>query len=107
MTKSELMAKVMAGETLRVGEYRGSLAELTTFRDKETGKSASYWKLTHNMEFGAIAERVLQRVPDGEDLKDYHAPFKKGQTVVVLLAGIQKDKAYQTIMYGTLELLAA
>lgn len=90
MKQTELTAKVMAGGVFAVGEYRLAKAETITYRDKLTGKSASFSAISHSIETGNEAITVQERVPDGADISKFVPPFKKGQIILVTIGTLER-----------------
>jgi len=102
--KSEVLAKVMAGERLLVGEYRSSQVEQISFRDKTSGQARSFWRVAHTVEFGNLSVSVSERMPDDFDGSKFVAPGKKGNAVVVHMDGWLVEKGTCRAS-GKLELL--
>lgn len=106
MKLAELTKRIMAGEFIIVGEYRGSKAELGRVRE-EGGGVRTFGILKHRVELGAEALPVVEDTRDMKDFKPetYVAPFKKGQKVAVHVTRFGKDKAYNLEAAGRLELI--
>jgi hypothetical protein len=50
MTREEVLARIIAGRFLLIGEYRGGRAESRGFVDTRTGKASKYVVLTYIVE---------------------------------------------------------
>lgn len=82
MTKDKAMSGFLAGELLCIGEYRMSEASIVDYRDKTTGKPASFPSIKHTVEFGRRSVTVQDRAPEGFRVEGFVEPFKKGQHVI-------------------------
>jgi len=96
MKKDKLIEKILAGGIFAVGEFRTSKAEKVDYKDKVTGKSASFSYLLHGIETGNEVFNLRERLPDGAKVDGYVAPFKKGQMVVVAVTGMQRKAGLLT-----------
>lgn len=94
MTLQEATNQWQAGSMTMVVEYRSSVAENITWRDKTTGRTETMGKITHNCEMGTLSLPVSERVPSGAavDVPNYKAPFKKGQQCLLTFESILRDK---------------
>jgi hypothetical protein len=92
MKKAELVTKVMAGEPLVVVEYRTGAVETISYRDKTTGRAASFSKVTHNVEAGPKNITVSQRLGDDQDPKAWVQSIKKGSMAVLILEGLRRER---------------
>jgi len=90
MKRTEAIAKVGGGGVWLIGEYRLSKAETVHYRDKVSGKSASFSSIVHHLETGNEAVSVQERVPDGADLSKFKAPWNKGQKVLVEVKSLER-----------------
>lgn len=106
MTEKEFMQRARAGEFLAVGEYRHSKKEMINWRDKQTGRPMTAPVLRHTIECGDQSIAVNERLPDSigklEDVPP--VPWKKGQSIVLLLSGLEREKGLLTAQ-GKLEQL--
>lgn len=92
MKKSELTAKVLSGEPLVCVEYRTGVVETISYRDKSTGRAASFSKVTHNVEAGSRNITVSERLPDGADPAKWVQTIKKGAPAVLILEGLSRER---------------
>lgn len=96
MKKADLIPAMESGKLMMVCEYRSTIAEKIIYRDKKTGQTMAFTKLTHNVERGPDQIGVDERVPEGklvdpEEIKRKQ-PFKKGSSVVVHVDSFLRDK---------------
>lgn len=102
MTKAEALKQIEAGEPMFLVEYRSTLCERFEFRDKDTGKPASFTKVTHNVEMGNRSFAVAEKVQDA-DPATYKSPFKKGQPCAFHVVSYGTDRQGKAITSGKLE----
>jgi len=106
MTKAKLLEAFNAGKILLVGKAMHFKKEVIAYRDRSTGKPATFDKV----EFAVLgANGVVFVQPDtrkipGFDMGKYENPFKPGQDVVVTIDTMSVDKGITTIS-GTVESL--
>lgn len=101
MKQSEVIAKMMAGESYRIGLYLGSRAETGTMR-VEGGGTRKFPLLTHSVKCGKDILPVKEKVPDDFNPEAYQEPFNFGQRIAVHVESQAKDKAYNPVVYGTI-----
>lgn len=84
MKQPELMKRVLEGELCLVAEYRGTLEDEITMRDKATGASRKSEIMKHSLECGAKQIQLTQWPERGTSAfpDNYKSPFKKGDKVV-------------------------
>jgi len=88
--QNEIVARIVKGGCFFYGDYRAAKAETITYRDKLTGKTASFSTISHRVESGDDAISVQERVPDGADLTAFKPLYKKGQSVLVHCQTLEK-----------------
>jgi hypothetical protein len=79
ITMDDAIGLFKKGHQVVVVEYRNSVAETITWRDKESQKAMSAPILRHNVETETGPMVVDERQGEGFRPEDYKAPFKKGQ----------------------------
>lgn len=83
MKLSAIVELMKAGELVAVVEYRKSIAEVISWRDKVSGKAMKAPVLRHTVETATASVSVAERVPDDWDAAKYTPPFKKGDKVAL------------------------
>ena len=104
MKKKDAIEKFSEGALMVVAEYRGTVAEVITYRDKLTVKTLTDPICYNAVEGGSHQIKLNERLPDGADVKALKVPFKKGQKVLMYLSGLSRNKG-QLSADGTLEAL--
>ena len=100
MTKDELMADVLKGFLLIVGEYRGSHAEVAGYVDKKTGTAIEYVRATHLAEcawVGHINRVILtEYFAEGATVEQAQATFNyvKGQRYVFYIEWFKRERGH-------------
>ena len=89
MKRSEIAAQLEKGGAFILGEYRVTKGDVVNYRDKATGKAASFSQRIHVVESGETVVHVQDRVEDGVDPRKLPAPFSKGQTAIVPSSNVQ------------------
>jgi len=105
LTTTQAVEKFKNGERVIIGEYRHGKAETINYRDRETGKAATFTAVRHTVEIGNDAFIVSERVPDGFDTAKWTPPAAKGQRVLLSFTGFQVRGGIGTF-YGTVQTLA-
>jgi len=105
MTNEMLQKKIAAGGIFCVGEYRLGKPDLITYRDKLSGKSASFKQVVHSVEAGDIVIAVQERLADDVNLEGgVVLPAKKGQRVLVELETLERVQGFYRARGGIHEL---
>ena len=96
MTQLELMAEVMVGRLLIVGEYRGAHAAMDGYVDRTTGEKIGYVKailLAECQARGNLSRAIFyQRLPDKVHTpEDAVFPYQKGKLYVFFLTSLKND----------------
>jgi len=95
MTKEQLAKKIEAGGIFCVGEYRLGKPDLITYRDKLSGKNASFKQVVHSVEAGDIVIAVQERLGDDVSLETgVILPAKKGERVLVELETLERVQGF-------------
>lgn len=99
MTAAEILADVMKGELLFVGEYRGSRADQVGYVDKKTGEAFRHIRGTHLFECQSAGrvDRVLVTEYFGESVKtvldaEKTFTYERGQRHVCYLEWLKRDR---------------
>lgn len=92
LSEKDAIALFLAGKPVAMGEYRSSEAETIQYRDRETGRAASFPQLRHIVELGNKSVVVSERVGDGFNSAEYKSPFRKGQRVVVEITSLEVQR---------------
>jgi len=91
----QLQKKLAEGGIFLVGEYRLGKPDLITYRDKLSGKSASFKQVVHSVEAGQIVVAIQQRLDDSIDLETgVVLPAKKGDKVMVELETLERIQGF-------------
>lgn len=97
--KPEVLLKyLMQGAPLLVGEYRGTKIDKVDYTDSQTGKPASFLKVTHSVEVEDAKGQVEHLDVSERQPKEVDSPDKvviglrKGQRVALRLQGLQRVK---------------
>jgi len=95
INKENLVKKIEAGGIFCVGEYRMGKPDLITYRDKLSGKSASFKQVVHSVEAGDITIAVQERLPDDVNIESgVTLPAKKGERVLVELETLERVQGF-------------
>lgn len=100
--EAQLVATVMAGQPVVVGEYRGTACQLIEWEDKVTKAKDSFLKIAHKVELtrpdGAVEViAVEERAPkDFKDASLFVSALRKGQWIVCKLAAMVSAKGNVT-----------
>ena len=100
MMKDELLADVLKGFLLIVGEYRGSHAELAGYVDKRTGEAIQYVRATHLAECawcGHIDRVVItEYFAEGVTVEQAQATFQyaRGQLHVFYIEWLKRERGH-------------
>lgn len=101
MTKEQLLKKMESGGIFMVGEYRMGRPDLITYRDKMSGKNASFKQVVHNVEAGDTVVAIQERLPDEVNLETgVVLPAKKGERVVVELETLERIQGFHRARGG-------
>lgn len=97
LTKDTLVKQLMTGAPLMVVEYRGTKIDEVRYVDKATGKPDHFVKVEHAVESTADGQTeaftVEERQPKDVVTKDQvRVGLTKGQTVVLRLASLRREK---------------
>jgi len=82
-TESQVLAEILAGGLILIGEYRLNKAEAVDYTDKETKKPEVFKSCRHTVEIGPTAYTVNENIPDDFEPAQYVSPFKKGERVAL------------------------
>jgi len=108
MKQSQLVNAVESGKLLVVGSVVFFKKDVVPYRDKQTGKPATFNKI----EYSVVTARGVWFVqPDTRKIKDFDMntfanPFKNGQRVVVEVESMITEKGQVTVS-GNIEPLEA
>jgi hypothetical protein len=96
MTPAELMAEVMVGRLLIVGEYRGAHAAMDGYVDRTTGEKIGYVKailLAECQSRGNLSRAIFyQRLPDKVHTpEDAVFPYQKGKRYAFFLTSLKNE----------------
>lgn len=95
MTTEQLQKKLNDGGIFLVGEYRVGKPDLITYRDKLSGKSASFKQVVHSVEAGQMVVAIQERLDDSVSLETgVNLPAKKGEKVVVELESLERIQGF-------------
>jgi len=95
MTKAQLLSRIEKGGIFMVGEYRIGKPDLITYRDKLSGKSASFKQVVHSIEAGDTIVAIQERLDDDVNLETgVVLPAKKGELVVVELETLERIQGF-------------
>jgi len=95
LSKEQLTKKIEAGGIFCIGEYRLGKPDLITYRDKLSGKSASFKQVVHSVEAGDIVIAVQERLGDDINLESgVVLPAKKGERVLVELETLERVQGF-------------
>jgi len=79
----QAVERFKTGARILLGEYRHGKCETINYRDKTTGKPASFTGIKHSVEVGEETFLISERVPDGYDVLSFVQPCVKGSRCVV------------------------
>ena len=100
MTKEKLIADVLKGFLLIVGEYRGSHAELAGYVDKKTGAAIQHVRATHLAECAWCGhiDRVIitEYFQEGVTVEQAQATFQyiRGQLHVFYIEWFKRERGH-------------
>ena len=94
MKRSEIAAQLEKGGAFILGEYRVTKGDVVNYRDKATGKAASFSQRIHVVESGETVVHVQARVEDGVDPRKLPAPFSKGQKVLLAVETLERVQGF-------------
>lgn len=95
MTKEQLLKKIGEGGIFLVGEYRVGKPDLITYRDKLSGKQASFKQVVHSVEAGNVVVAIQERLEDDVSLETgVVLPAKKGERVLVELESLERVQGF-------------
>lgn len=97
MKQSEILGRVLKGELIQCGEYLMSRCE--TIKYAKNGKSEQFDKLSHTVLTGEGAVTVDEdtRKLANFNPDTYKAPFKKGQSVAIVVESKISQRGVVTI----------
>jgi len=99
MTLDQCVELFRGGNLVVIAEMRGYTCEDRQWRDKATGRAVNGTFLVHNVEVGPKAMSLAERLPEGVTEKNYNWPFKKGESVLIEVEGMEVSKGH-TILRG-------
>jgi len=99
MTQDQAIELFKMGNLVCIAEMRGYSCEDRQWRDKQSGRAVAGTFLVHNIECGNKAMSLAERLPEGVTEKTYQWPFKKGDTVLIEVEGMEVSKGH-TILRG-------
>jgi len=82
ISRKEAFELWLKGSQILIVEYRNSVAETISWRDRETNKMLSAAILRHNVETDSGPLIINERMGEGFDPKSYASPFTKGKRYV-------------------------
>jgi len=95
MTNEQLQKKLADGGIFLVGEYRVGKPDLISYRDKLSGKTASFKQVVHSVEAGQMVVAIQERLEDSTDLETgVKLPAKKGDRVLVELETLERIQGF-------------
>lgn len=95
MDKTQLLKRIEKGGIFMVGEYRLGKPDLITYRDKLSGKAASFKQVVHSIEAGDVVVAIQERLDDDVNLETgVILPAKKGEMVVVELETLERIQGF-------------
>src|SRR5436309_1085397 len=100
MTKEELLADILKGFLLIVGEYRGSHAELAGYVDKKTGSAIQHVRAIHLAECAWCGhiDRIIvtEYFPEGVTVEQAQATFNyvRGEPHVFYIEWFKRDRGH-------------
>jgi len=83
ITLEQAVEKFKAGSRILVGEYRHGKCETINYRDKQSGKPASFTSVRHTVEIGEDSFLISERVPDNFNVAEWLPPVPKGKRCVI------------------------
>jgi hypothetical protein len=96
MTAHELQQRVLRGELILVGEYRGSRAESYGYVDRKSGQDKKEVRVLHIIEracTGGIDRAVIyQKRPDLENPDDAAFPYQRGKPYAYFIDGFKNER---------------
>lgn len=104
-TEAKLVAAVLSGQIVAVGEYRGTNATPAKFMDVKSGRTIEYLRVEHKLEIGGVGDIPMKQItarvrqPEGMTLEMFNAvpnPFKRGSRYAFFLSGIAEEKGNVT-----------
>jgi len=104
MKKADALKRIGDCEPIILAEWRSHKVEVVSYRDKTTGRPMVFKKVLHNLECGSRPVTLTERMADDADEHKYLPPFKKGQTVALMLETMTREKSAFSAT-GTLELV--
>ena len=78
LTADQAVELFKGGEKVIMCEYRFGKAERVNYRDKATGKPASFANIRHTVEVGDSSFLVSERVPDDYKVEEFKPRIPKG-----------------------------
>jgi hypothetical protein len=108
MNREEVLAKIVAGRFLLVGEFRGGRAEARGFVDSKTGKACRNVILSYAVECsitkGFDQILVRQRAPSSvTDPESVAISLQKGSVYVFEIESLSKERGMITAWLGLRE----
>jgi len=95
MNNDQLKKKLADGGIFLVGEYRVGKPDLISYRDKLSGKAASFKQVVHSVEAGQTVVAIQERLTDDTDLETgVKLPAKKGERVLVELETLERVQGF-------------
>jgi hypothetical protein len=83
ITMDQAVEQFKSGSRMLLGEYRHGKVETINYRDKTSGKPASFTSVRHTVEIGDDSFLISERVPDNFDQSQWSPPCVKGRRCVV------------------------
>ena len=108
MNREEVLAKIVAGRFLLVGEFRGGRAEGRGFVDMKTGKACRSVVISYAVECSVTAkfDQVLVRQRAPSSVTDPDAvviSLRRGQVYVFEIESLSKERGQITAWLGLRE----
>lgn len=107
MTQGELLAQILRGRLLLVGEFRGARAESAGFVDQRTGQAISYVRVVFIVECscrGVLDRAVIRQKRLGvETPEEVQLPYEKGKRYAFFLDGFKLERGVFTGWMGDRE----
>lgn len=85
-----LIATVMAGAFIQLGEYRGLSVTKRVVEDPQTGTRIESTVIEHVVEFGAVTQTVTEWLPAGAEVESVALPAQPGTAVLVLIKSLRQ-----------------
>lgn len=92
MKKADAVKLWESGAMCVVVEFRRSIAETISWRDKTSGKALTAPVVRHTVESGIATITVNERVADDFNVAAFKPPFEKGARVLLQFTELHTEK---------------